>query len=120
LRRANNALCLLLAVTLPGCGTRATIPFYRQTNHPVKAEGAALIIRRDGTLGHKALAGQRRVWLSKPFDRFLRFVGPFLPSDVARRNRRRVENVSTGLYDPSALANLTEDPFPDVDVVLCL
>ena len=122
MRRANKALCLLLAVTLSGCGTRATIPFYRQTNHPVEGDDAALIVRREGTPRHKARAGQGRgrVWLSKPFDRFLRFVGPFLPSDVAERNRRRVENVSTGLYDPQALANLTEDPFPDVDVVLCL
>ena len=121
MRRAPGTRCLLLALALAGCATRATLPLYRQTNRPADGDASALIVRREGLPRQEARGDER--WgnlLSKPFDRFLRFVGPFLDSDAADRNRERVEKVSTGLYDPRALASLTDDPFPDVDVVLCL
>lgn len=114
---------LQILLSLSACRLTGRLPYYRETNDARPADAAPYEVRREGIDVHALvdLKSQRQGRVNTPIDFVFGVAKAWLPKDVAKKNRKKVERmmgrplVREEVWDP-----VVTDPFPDVDVILAL
>jgi hypothetical protein len=110
------------ALWLAATGCLPKLAYHRETNRPLPAKASPFVVQRTGlAVAARDGNGAYVRWIREPVGYLLGLAGVRLPAGVVERNRRKLEH-ATGGYRGGGLAvvRLTEDPFPNVDVIVAL